>query len=162
MLAPSDACNAFDLTALPATVVVSEAVPTVIEVPDFLIISVLAIFFMVSTSFVQNQALNVELPQANGDAQPNQDLYIEIVVLKNGRYEIEGRDVADASLQGLAKTLQTVVEKKSAVSTNLPVVISADASATHQSVVIVMDACAQVGLTQISLATQPILETGKE
>ena len=126
------------------------------------VVFLLLIFFMVSTSFVQNQALNVELPQANGDAQPSQDLYIEIVVLKNGRYEIEGRDVADASLQGLAKTLQTVVKKKSALSTNLPVVISADASATHQSVVIVMDACAQVGLTQISLATQPILETGKE
>ena len=117
---------------------------------------------MVSTSFVQNQALNVELPQANGDAQPSQDLYIEIVVLKNGRYEIEGRDVADISLQGLAKTLQTVVKKKPALRSSLAVVISADASATHQSVVRVMDACAQVGLTQISLATQPILETGKE
>lgn len=117
---------------------------------------------MVSTSFVQKQALNVELPQANGEAQASQDLYIDILVLQNGRYEIEGTGVADASLQGLAKILQTVIEKKSALSTTLPVVISADAGATHQSVVRVMDACAQVGLTQISLATQPILETRKE
>jgi len=117
---------------------------------------------MVSTSFVQNQALNVDLPQANGDAQPNEDLIINVVVQQNGRYEIEGSIVVDTSLQGLAKTLQAVVEKNAARRTSLPVVISADATATHQSVVRVMDACAQVGLTQISLATQPILEPPKE
>ena len=114
------------------------------------VVFLLLIFFMVSTSFVQNQALNVDLPQANGDAQPS------------GRYEIEGSIVVDTSLQGLAKTLQAVVEKNAARRTSLPVVISADATATHQSVVRVMDACAQVGLTQISLATQPILEPPKE
>ena len=126
------------------------------------VVFLLLIFFMVSTSFVQNQALNVDLPQANGDAQPNEDLIINVVVQQNGRYEIEGSIVVDASLQGLAKTLQAVVEKNAARRTSLPVVISADATATHQSVVRVMDACAQVGLTQISLATQPILEPPKE
>ena len=126
------------------------------------VVFLLLIFFMVSTSFVQNQALNVDLPQANGDAQPNEDLYINVVVQQNGRYEIEGSIVVDTSLQGLAKTLQAVVEKNAARRTSLPVVISADATATHQSVVRVMDACAQVGLTQISLATQPILEPPKE
>jgi biopolymer transport protein ExbD len=126
------------------------------------VVFLLLIFFMVSTSFVQNQALNVDLPQANGDAQPNEDLFINVVVQQNGRYEIEGSIVVDTSLQGLAKTLQAVVEKNAARRTSLPVVISADATATHQSVVRVMDACAQVGLTQISLATQPILEPPKE
>ena len=113
------------------------------------VVFLLLIFFMVSTSFVQNQALNVDLPQANGDAQPNEDLIINVVVQQNGRYEIEGSIVVDTSLQGLAKTLQAVVEKNAARRTSLPVVISADATATHQSVVRVMDACAQVGLTQI-------------
>ena len=126
------------------------------------VVFLLLIFFMVSTSFVQNQALTVDLPQANGDAQPNEDLFINVVVQQNGRYEIEGSIVVDTSLQGLAKTLQAVVEKNAARRTSLPVVISADATATHQSVVRVMDACAQVGLTQISLATQPILEPPKE
>jgi biopolymer transport protein ExbD len=126
------------------------------------VVFLLLIFFMVSTSFVQNQALNVDLPQANGDAQPNEDLFINVVVQQNGRYEIEGSIVVDTSLQGLAKTLQAVVEKNAARRTSLPVVISADATATHQSVVRVMDACAQVGLTQISLDTQPILEPPKE
>mgnify|MGYP003843955581 CR=1 FL=1 len=126
------------------------------------VVFLLLIFFMVSTSFVQNQALNVDLPQANGYAQPNEDLFINVVVQQNGRYEIEGSIVVDTSLQGLAKTLQAVVEKNAARRTSLPVVISADATATHQSVVRVMDACAQVGLTQISLATQPILEPPKE
>ena len=126
------------------------------------VVFLLLIFFMVSTSFVQNQALNVDLPQANGGAQPNQDLFISVVVQQNGRYEIDGNLVLDTSLLGLAKRLQAVVEKNAAQKTSLPVVISADAAATHQSVVRVMDACAQVGLTQISLATQPISEPLKE
>ena len=106
------------------------------------VVFLLLIFFMVSTSFVQNQALNVDLPQANGDAQPNENLFINVVVQQNGRYEIEGSIVVDTSLQGLAKTLQAVVEKNAARRTSLPVVISADATATNQSVVRVMDACA--------------------
>ena len=81
---------------------------------------------------------------------------------QNGRYEIDGKVVTDLSLVGLTNTLRAIVEKTAIQSKNLPVVISADASATHQSVVRVMDACAQVGLSRISLATQPILEPSKE
>ena len=126
------------------------------------VVFLLLIFFMVSTSFVQNQALNVDLPQANSDAQPDQDVYINVVVQQNGRYEIDGKVITDLSLVGLTNTLRAIVEKTAIQSKNLPVVISADASATHQSVVRVMDACAQVGLSRISLATQPILEPSKE
>ena len=126
------------------------------------VVFLLLIFFMVSTSFVQNQALNVDLPQANSDAQLDQDVYINVVVQQNGRYEIDGKVVTDLSLVGLTNTLRAIVEKTAIQSKNLPVVISADASATHQSVVRVMDACAQVGLSRISLATQPILEPSKE
>ena len=104
------------------------------------VVFLLLIFFMVSTSFVQNQALNVDFPQANGVAQPNQDLYINVVVQQNGRYGIDGDVVTDISLKGLANTLRAIVEKTTVKSKDLPVVISADASATHQAVVRVMDA----------------------
>jgi biopolymer transport protein ExbD len=126
------------------------------------VVFLLLIFFMVSTSFVQNQALNVDLPQANGDAQPSQDLYINVIVQEDGRYEIDGNLVADESLAGLVNTLRSIVEKNAAQNNSLPVIISADALATHQSVVRIMDACAQAGLSQISLATQPILNPSKE
>lgn len=126
------------------------------------VVFLLLIFFMVSTSFVQNEALNVDLPQANGDAQPSQDLYINVIVQEDGRYEIDGNLVADESLAGLVNTLRSIVEKNAAQNNSLPVIISADALATHQSVVRIMDACAQAGLSQISLATQPILNPSKE
>jgi biopolymer transport protein ExbD len=111
---------------------------------------------------VQNEALNVDLPQANGDAQSSQDLYINVIVQEDGRYEIDGNLVADESLAGLVNTLRSIVEKNAAQNNSLPVIISADALATHQSVVRIMDACAQAGLSQISLATQPILNPSKE
>ncbi len=126
------------------------------------VVFLLLIFFMVSTSFVQNEALNVDLPQANGDAQSSQDLYINVIVQEDGRYEIDGNLVADESLAGLVNTLRSIVEKNAAQNNSLPVIISADALATHQSVVRIMDACAQAGLSHISLATQPILNPSKE
>ena len=126
------------------------------------VVFLLLIFFMVSTSFVQNEALNVDLPQANGDAQSSQDLYINVIVQEDGRYEIDGNLVADESLAGLVNTLRSIVEKNAVQNNSLPVIISADALATHQSVVRIMDACAQAGLSQISLATQPILNPSKE
>ena len=126
------------------------------------VVFLLLIFFMVSTSFVQNETLNVDLPQANGDAQSSQDLYINVIVQEDGRYEIDGNLVADESLAGLVNTLRSIVEKNAAQNNSLPVIISADALATHQSVVRIMDACAQAGLSQISLATQPILNPSKE
>jgi biopolymer transport protein ExbD len=117
---------------------------------------------MVSTSFVQDQALNVALPQANGDARPAEEVYINIVVGRDGTYVIDGNSSLDGSLSGLSTQLRKVVKAKSQQSENLPVVISADANTTHQAVVRVMDACAQVGLSEISLATQPISKPSKE
>jgi biopolymer transport protein ExbD len=40
-------------------------------------------------------------------------------------------------------------------------VISADAAATHQSVITVMEAARRVGLTQITFATQTAASAGK-
>ena len=126
------------------------------------VVFLLLIFFMVSSSFVQDQALNVALPQANGDARPVQEVYINIVVGRDGTYVIDGNSAVDGSLSGLSTQLRKVVRAKSQQSENLPVVISADANTTHQAVVRVMDACAQVGLSEISLATQPISKPSKE
>ena len=126
------------------------------------VVFLLLIFFMVSTSFVQNQALQVDLPQANGSNQPSEDLVIDVLVKQNGQYEIDGLVLNDGSLDGLMKSLQTILKNTVRQSSKLSVVINADANATHQSVVRVMDACAQVGLSRISLATQPIIESLKE
>lgn len=126
------------------------------------VVFLLLIFFMVSTSFVQDQALNVALPQANGDARPTEEVFINIVVGRDGTYVIDGNSALDGSLSGLSTQLRKVVKAKSQQSENLPVVISADANTTHQAVVRVMDACAQVGLSEISLATQPISKPSKE
>ena len=41
------------------------------------------------------------------------------------------------------------------------VIISADATAAHQSVITVMEAARRVGLSQITFATQPSAQAGK-
>ncbi|MBD3813719.1 MAG: biopolymer transporter ExbD, partial [Betaproteobacteria bacterium] len=81
---------------------------------------------------------------------PNPPKQIEVAVSEDGRYEIDSTVVGDASIDGLAAAL-----KKAASNENEPVVvINADARATHQSVVNVMEAARREGLTRITFATQ--------
>jgi biopolymer transport protein ExbD len=120
------------------------------------VVFLLLIFFMVSTGFIEDQALNVDLPDAQGLSPAHQNKVINIVIRKNGAYEVDGTVLVNASLQGITNKLEEIVSARSNQPSQLPVVISADENATHQSVVRVMDACAQLGLIRISLATKPI------
>ena len=59
-----------------------------------------------------------------------------------------------ALVDGQMRTLQAAIFKVSAGDTTLPMLISADAQASHQSVVRAMDAAGKVGLTRISITTR--------
>jgi biopolymer transport protein ExbD len=60
-------------------------------------------------------------------------------------------------LASLAQALQTAAQD----SKDTVVIINADASARHQSVITVMEAARRVGLTQITFATQSSAQGGK-
>ena len=59
------------------------------------------------------------------------------------------------------RALQAAIYKVSAGDTTLPMLISADAEATHQSVVRAMDAAGQMGFVHLSITTrQPASQGG--
>ncbi len=107
----------------------------------------LLLFFMLTTSFQQAELeqLGVDLPQAAaGKAPSGQAVVIE--VHKDGGLWLEGQRVDLAQLKR-ALTERAQRDK------DTPVTIRGDAKATHQSVVGVMDACAQAGLTRLAVGT---------
>lgn len=111
----------------------------------------LLIYFMVSTNFVRESQLRIELPEATGvpdDARPD---IIELVVDQSGDYAVEGRLLVDNTLDTLVTAL-AAAKKRSPEDVNLT--ITADANARHQSVVRAMDAAGKVGLVHISITTQ--------
>ena len=114
------------------------------------VVFLLLIFFMVSTTFTKATQLTIDLPEATGEPSETPDKQIEILVDEAGRYRVNGQPLVDTHV----RTLQAAIYKVSAGDTTLSMVISADAQASHQSVVRAMDAAGQMGFVHLSIATQ--------
>lgn len=119
------------------------------------VVFLLLIFFMVSTTFTRETQLSVDLPEATGLLRDEVDRQLEILIDEQGRYRVNGRPLVDTRL----RTLQAAMYEVSRGDTTLPLVISADAEAAHQSVVRAMDAAGQMGFSRLSIASiQPARE----
>lgn len=92
----------------------------------------------------------VNLPEANAEAAESQVTQIEIIVAREGTYAINGRSLVNNRIETLIRGL----EVESGGDLNLPILLIADAEATHQSVVTAMDAIGQSGFTRLNIATQ--------
>ncbi|NND65538.1 MAG: biopolymer transporter ExbD [Gammaproteobacteria bacterium] len=114
------------------------------------VVLLLVIFFMVSTSFVREAALNIELPQADVEEKISQDpVTLEISVTARGDYLVNG----EALVNNRPQTLQRAIRRAVDGQLEVPVVIRADANATHQAVVGAMDAIGREGLSKVRIAT---------
>ena len=108
------------------------------------VVFLLLIFFMVSTTFDKESRIKVELPEAaTQDEKSDEDQVLDIVVDARGRYFVNQKEVVNSDIG----TLKRAIEKMAGERTDLPVIITADAKATHQSVIKVMDAASQLGLS---------------
>lgn len=114
------------------------------------VVFLLLIFFMVSTTFTRETRLSVVLPEANGVAQVEAADAVEISIAASGDYAVNG----DRLSRSDESTLRTVLLPLAQQSTDVPFVITADAQATHQAVVMVMDVAGQLGFVNLSITTQ--------
>jgi biopolymer transport protein ExbD len=114
------------------------------------VVFMLLIFFMVTTTFVRSSGLKVTLPQAEQSIAEPDPQVIEVTVDADGRYYINGRQLRDRSALTLERGLRQV-----GADASRPLVIRADARASHQAVVTVMDVAARSGFSRLSIATVP-------
>jgi biopolymer transport protein ExbD len=114
------------------------------------VVLLLLIFFMVSTSFVKESKITINLPAVDGSTvvveTPEQ---IEIMITETGTYLVNGREL----INNRPETLRNAIQKISDGNTDLPLTISADASARHQDVVTAMDVAGRLGFVRINIAT---------
>tara|TARA_B110000467_G_C18079941_1_gene346043 strand:- start:45 stop:467 length:423 start_codon:yes stop_codon:yes gene_type:complete len=113
------------------------------------VVFLLLIFFMVTTTFSRDASLLITLPQASGELINFAPEEIEVVVAQNGAYAVNGEGLANTKLD----TLMRAIEEISKGQRSFPIIITADANASYQSVVTVMDAVAQLGFSQLNIAT---------
>ena len=119
------------------------------------VVFLLLIFFMVTTTFTRDTNLLINLPEASGEPMEVLPEQIVVLVAQNGAYSVNGRGLVNSELQ----TLMDAMEELSRGDNSLQVIITADANSSYQSVVTVMDAAAQLGFSQLNIATRQENET---
>lgn len=131
--------------------------PEINLIPFIDVLLVVLIFLMLSTTYSKFTELQIKLPVADSEKQRDYPKEVIVSVSSDGRYmvnknAVEGRsiDVLSASLLDAAKAGKDSV-----------VIISADANATHQAVITVMEAARRSGLSQITFATQSAAQAGQ-
>ncbi len=113
------------------------------------VVLLLVIFFMLSTTFVQEGRLRVELPEAGATTAERAVNPIVITISTQGSYRVNDRALVNNERATLSAALRQVAGELK----GQPVTIRADARATHQSVVTAMDVAARLGFTQVNIAT---------
>jgi len=120
-------------------------------IPFIDVLLVLLIFIMVSSRFTHNAELRLSLPSANSSTEQQRRLdTIEISVAANGGYAVNGRALANSR----AETLYRALSEVSGGSKDAPLILSADAEASHQAVVTAMDVAGQLGFSKLSVTTR--------
>ena len=114
------------------------------------VVFLLLIFFMVSTTFSKESHLAIDLPEASGEIVEGEVDSIEIVINQEGNYSLNDTPLINRQIE----TLMAGLIELSAGDTNMPLVITADATASHQAVVTAMDAAGRAGFARLSITTQ--------
>ena len=118
----------------------------------------LVIFFMLSSTFIQEGRLKIELPQASLVPTGKQKTDpLVVTVTQAGVYRVNDKELINNS----PDTLRAAILEVSGADRNRPVTVRADGRATHQSVVSAMDVLGKLGFVKINIATVEESQTKK-
>ena len=124
--------------------------PEINFIPLIDVLLVILIFLMVTTTYQRVAELQITLPEAEADAAKQRPKEINVGIDAQGRYVVDRNVFTFTNVGALADMLKrTAGDAKDPI-----IVINADANATHQSVIHVMEAARQAGLIHITFATQ--------
>src|SRR4029078_9659257 len=93
------------------------------------------IFLMLCATYSKFTELQISLPVADADQARDRPHEIIVAVASDGRYAVNKKPVDGRSVEALAAELSAAA----AGSSEMMLIVSADATAAHQSVINVMD-----------------------
>lgn len=128
----------------------SSTEPEINLIPFIDVLLVVLIFLMLSTTFSKFTEMQLRLPVADAEAQRDYPKELIVAVGPEGNFSVNRTPVVGRTLENLSAAINGAAK----AGKDTVVIISADASAKHQSVVTVMEAARRSGLTQITFATQ--------
>jgi biopolymer transport protein ExbD len=114
------------------------------------VLLVILIFLMVTTTYSRFAELQINLPTAESAKPPERLEQIDVAVDSKGNYAINKTVLKGGTRESLLQALKTAAGgMKDPV-----IVINADADASHQSVIRVMEAAQAAGYGKITFTTQ--------
>jgi len=119
-------------------------------IPMIDVLLVILIFLMITTTYSKFSGLEINLPTADAPPNKEQPNEINVAVTAAGEVTVNKTAVGARDIESIA----TAMRRLTGTGKEPVVVINADAKAAHQSVIDVMQAAQQAGLSHISFATQ--------
>ena len=124
--------------------------PEINLIPLIDVLLVILIFLMVTTTYSRFAELQINLPTADANKPEERPNQITVAVDSQGKYVVNKSAVPFRSSDSFAEEL-----KRAAGGTPDPVIIiNADAAATHQSVINIMESARIAGFSRITFTTQ--------
>ncbi len=119
-------------------------------IPLIDVLLVILIFLMITTTYSKYAELQINLPTADAPKQLERPNEINIAVNAGGQYTVNRKPVVFSGVTALSDEMR----RAAGALVDPVVVINADANATHQSVINIMEASRLAGYGHISFATQ--------
>ena len=129
--------------------------PDINLIPFIDVLLVVLIFLMLTTTWSRFNQINVSLPSAAAQGSTEETPSWVVVVSSQGTYAVNGAKIEGRTLQDLSAALAGLRK------TDAALIIKADASASHQSVVNVLEAARMNGVVKIAFATQNSSQANK-
>ena len=124
--------------------------PEINLIPMIDVLLVIIIFLMLTTTYAKFSGLEINLPTADSSRQAEQPNEVSVAVTATGQVLVNKSPLAAADVRSITEALRRAAgDAKDPI-----IVINADARATHQSVVDIMQAAQAAGYPHISFATQ--------
>ncbi|BCX74125.1 MAG: biopolymer transporter ExbD [Pseudomonadota bacterium] len=108
------------------------------------------VILLLTTTFNQQSRINLSLPDAQGVLPKEYKNKIEVMVDSTGHYAVNGQALSSKESADLSTAIKQAANDKR----DLMFVIAADAKATHQDVIRVMDVAGQLGFVNINISTK--------
>ena len=119
-------------------------------IPLIDILIVVLIFLFLTTTYSKYAELQINLPEAAAEKSADKPSILNVAVDASGKYAINGVATVFGSTSNFAQALKAAAKE----SKDPVIAISADAAATHQSVINVMESARLAGYNHISFTTQ--------
>ncbi len=125
-------------------------VPEINFIPLIDVLLVIIIFLMLTTTYSKFSGLEINLPTADASQPADQPNEVNVSITAAGIVQVNKTPLAATDVRSISEALRRAAGDKQ----DPLIVVNADAKATHQSVIDVMQAAQSAGYPRISFATQ--------